>query len=79
MNTVQVTINGNLVEGEVAFIQAILGQNTNILTAAVANTNFKDIEEFDVFMTSITQRILFRATIGIDCDNAESDVTGQLS
>ena len=51
--TIQVTINGNTVEGEVAFIQAILGQNTNILTAPVTNTNFQDIEEFDVFMTAI--------------------------
>lgn len=53
MSTIQFTINGNQVEIELDQIKAILGQVTNTITAPVTNTNFQDIEEFDVFMTAI--------------------------
>ena len=53
MTTIQFSVNGNQVQIELDQIEAILGQVTNTITTPVTNTNFQDIEEFDVFMTAI--------------------------
>ena len=52
-NTATAIINGNTVEADFATLAELLSIVSNTVTAPVTNTNFQDIEEFDVFMTAI--------------------------
>jgi hypothetical protein len=45
MSTIRVIINGNIVDAEVAYIQAILGNNTNVLTAPIVSTTEEEPED----------------------------------
>ena len=53
MSTATAIINGNTVEADLSTLATLLNMVSGIISAPATNTNFQDIEEFDVFMTAI--------------------------